>query len=102
MVERKLSAACQYCDGDCCKAINFLMKPPRRIAELVGAHYGRDPDEIDTIQIAVKHRCMYLTNGGKCSLFHEDPEKDQRPDYCKEYLCDKAKTPGLMILEADG
>jgi len=99
MVERRLSPACKHCDGDCCKAINFVMKPPQNIAELVGAHYGRDPDTIDTIQIGFKHRCLYLTTGGKCSLFHEDPEKDKRPAYCQEYLCDKAKHPGQMIIE---
>jgi Fe-S-cluster containining protein len=102
MVDRKISPACQYCDGDCCKAINLIIKPGARMRELLGVHYGRDPAEIEVLQIGVKHRCPHLGMNGKCGLWNADPELDKRPAYCQEYLCDKALNPGQMIIEVEG
>jgi len=102
MVKRRTSPACQYCDGDCCKAINIVAQPGDRMKQLLGVHYGRDPGDIESVQIAIMHRCMHLGNQAKCTLYHEDPEKDRRPPYCQEYLCEKAQKPGVMILEVQG
>ena len=102
MVERNISSACEYCDGDCCKMINLIIKPAERTKELFAIHYGRDPADIDTIQVGIKHRCPHLGMNGKCGLWNADPELDQRPEYCQAYLCEKARNPGTVIIEVEG
>lgn len=102
MVERNISDVCQHCDGDCCKAINLIIKPAPRMKQLLAVHYGRQEDDIDTVQITLHHRCPHLLDGGKCKLWHADPEQDRRPEYCQAYLCDKAQNPGVLILEVEG
>ena len=102
MVKRNISPICQHCDGDCCKAINLIIKPAPKMKELLSVHYGRMIDEIEMVQVSLKHRCPHLGTHGRCGLWNEDPEKDQRPEYCREYLCEKAQQPGLLIVVAQG
>jgi len=101
VVKRNISPVCETCDGDCCKAINLMIKPAPLMQQLLGVHYGRDPESIEMVQVGLKHRCPHLMDNGKCELWHEDPEQDQRPEYCQMYLCDKAKNPGVLIVEVE-
>ena len=100
MVKRNISAVCESCNGDCCKAINLIIKPAPKMRELLGIHYGRDPDSIEQIQVGLHHRCPHLLDDGKCALWNADPALDERPEYCQEYLCDKAQNPGVLVVEA--
>ena len=102
MVERNISPVCLDCNGDCCKAINLIIKPAPRMKQLLGIHYGRDPESIEQVQVSLHHVCPHLLENGRCALWHEDPEQDQRPEYCQSYLCDKALNPGVLIVEAEG
>lgn len=97
--DRQISKVCERCNGDCCKAINLIIKPAPKMKELLGIHYGWETDDIETVQITLKHTCPHLLPDGRCDLWHADPEQDQRPPYCQEYLCDKALNPGVLILE---
>lgn len=100
MVNRNISPICLNCDGRCCKAIDLIIRPAPKMKELIGIHYGRDPETIETIQIGLHHICPHLQDDGLCALWDEDPEKDRRPEYCQEYLCEKAQNPGVVIVEA--
>jgi len=78
----------QCCDAECCRKIGFIVKPQGAMADLVRVHYGT---EIKEIKFVIHHTCPHLTEDNLCDLWHEDPEKDRRPEYCKNYLCTLAK-----------
>jgi hypothetical protein len=78
-----------------------MIKPAPKMKELLSVHYGWVIDEIEMVQVSLSHVCPHLDGNGKCTLWNEDPEKDMRPEYCQEYLCEKAQTPGLLIVEAE-
>ena len=103
MVEdRQLSDICTNCPGMCCQAIKLNVKPGDKMRQLLGVHYGRNPDSIEVVQVQLHHRCPHQDDNGKCDLWRENPEEDQRPPYCQEYLCDMALNPGVLIVEVEG
>lgn len=61
---------------------------------LLRVHYGTDVEEI---KVEVHHRCPQLTEDGLCKLWNEDPEKDTRPEFCKNFLCDLAKRRMIWV-----
>jgi len=90
--ERRITDFCSICNADCCRKIGFIVKPQGAMADLVSVHYGT---EIKEIKFVIHHDCPHLTEDNKCDLWHEDPAKDERPEYCKNYLCTDARNRRL-------
>jgi len=93
--ERVLSDYCvAMCDGRCCRRIGLRIRPQGMMKELIKTHYGT---QIDEVRITLHHRCPHLTDDGLCDLWNEDPELDERPDFCKNFLCVKARNRWLEV-----
>ena len=97
MVERIMAPVevCQSC-GRCCNQISVSVALGDGVADLFKAHYGRD---VDKARFLINHRCKHLTSENLCDLWDEDEALDQRPDICKEYMCERAKNPRMLVLD---
>lgn len=87
------------CNGDCCKKLGFIIKPQPLMAEMLRFHYGTD---IKEIKFVIHHRCPYLDEDNLCTLWDADPEKDTRPDFCKRFLCERARRKRLEVDAGSG
>ena len=92
--ERQIDDFCLSCDGRCCKHFTIKMKPNELMRGLISVHMGT---AVDWVKFHVKHVCRELDDDGRCKLWHEDEKKDARPDFCKNFLCDRAKERMIVI-----
>ena len=76
--------------------MGFTINEPMR--ELMKAHYGRN---IETVRFTVHHKCEHLMVDGRCDLWAEDEVMDARPQICKEFMCEKAENPEMLVLDVE-
>ena len=74
---------CLRC-GDCCRRLEVRCASVTK--GLMECHFGA-PVELSFL---VEHTCMQLTAEGLCSLYGSTG----RPDYCKRFLCERARKNG--------
>ena len=86
---------CQACQR-CCRQLAIGLPLGDKMAELFNAHYERD---VDKARFVIHHKCAHLTDDGLCDLWHEDEAQDRRPQICKEFMCEKAENPDLIVLD---
>mgnify|MGYP006287107247 CR=1 FL=1 len=96
---RQISEFCKACGGQCCKHFSIISRPGELMRGLLEVHLGYPKGSIRGIKFHVRHICPHLDEEGLCDLWHEDEEKDERPDFCKNFLCSRAKN-GLIVIEA--
>jgi len=95
---RQVDDFCKACGGQCCKHFSIIARPGELMRGLLGVHYGC---EVKEIKFEIRHTCPHLRDDGLCELWNEDPEKDNRPDFCKNFLCDRAKRK-MIVIQAGG
>lgn len=92
-MEENVLAACEHCDGACCKKLAFSMKIGKPVRDLLYAHYGRP---ISILRVRVNHECRHLDTVGQCGIY------ETRPDICREYICGAEMRPNVLHIEVDG
>lgn len=92
--EKIVDDFCLACGGKCCKHFTIIAKPGEMMRGLLGAHYGT---EVQEVKFHVKHVCPHLSDDGLCDLWNEDAELDTRPDFCKNFLCDRARSRTILV-----
>lgn len=102
MVERRQSdkRICQICGAACCHKLSIVVNVPDRMAELLRVHYGQE--DANKARFTVYHKCPHLDKDNLCDLWKADPEKDERPAICQEFMCDKTDHPDTLVLEVKG
>jgi hypothetical protein len=91
---RTLSDYClAACDADCCRKIGFVVKPNDLMRGLLQAHYGTD---IEQVRFTLRHDCPHL-DGNVCTLWDKDEEKDARPEFCRNFLCGRAREKRIEL-----
>jgi len=89
---------CQEC-GRCCNRLSVGVNLPERLRELFMVHYGR---EVERARFIVHHRCPHLDEHNLCDLWKADPERDERPAICQEFMCEQVDSPETLFLDVEG
>jgi Fe-S-cluster containining protein len=82
----------RVCDGSCCEGCGDVMLAPADLEGAVGAalagRYGPAPEGSSSVGIINRRKsgaCVFLTSGGRCSIFEAQPLacRTHEPSSCR-------------------
>ncbi len=97
-VQAKIAEGVEEWDGcvgkaKCCRAFTHTLDILKlaKEDEFLGAHFDGEEGEYP-LRLEINHKCNKLNESNKCSIYED------RPNTCKEYLCQASKVRRNMFL----